>query len=137
MSQTPPLSCWPLVVLLVALGGCTGSSQSTGANDGDSPNTITQEEIQEIGVSSSAHNLVRRLEPEWLRKRGRSSIQNPGDVRVYVDGTSQGGPETLRGIDVINVKSIKFLEPDEATMRYGGGHDNGVILVKTKGRGGQ
>lgn len=85
-------------------------------------------------MTSNAYNLVRRLEPQWLQKRGRNSIQSPGDIRVYVQGNSRGGPSVLRQINVINVKSIQFLQPDEATMRYGSGHDNGAILVNIKGQ---
>jgi hypothetical protein len=85
-------------------------------------------------MTSNAYNLVRRLEPQWLQKRGRNSIRNPGSIKVYVQGTSQGGPGALRRINVVNVQSIQLLKPDEATMRYGSGHDNGAILVNLKGQ---
>lgn len=116
------------------LGGCGSSGQSTSSDGGGTPSTISQEEIQETGTTGNAYNLVRRLEPQWLEKRGRNSIRSPGNIRVYVQGNSQGGPSALRQIDVIDVKSIQFLKPDEATMRYGSGHDNGAILVNLKGQ---
>lgn len=111
--------------------GCASAGQSS--SSGGSPNVISQQEIQESGDFSNAYNLVRRLHPQWLQKRGRSSVNNPGDILVYVEGNRQGGPTTLRQIDVIDVESITYLRPAEATMRYGSGHDNGVIEVNLKG----
>lgn len=133
-NQPSALLCWALVVLLIPLGGCGSSGQSTSSDSGGSPYTISQKEIQEAGTTSNAYNLVRRLEPQWLQKRGRNSIQSPGDIQVYVQGNRRGGPSVLRQIDVMDVKSIQFLQPDEATMRYGSGHDNGAILVNIKGQ---
>jgi hypothetical protein len=120
-----------LLLLFGSLLGCATAGQSSGS-EGD-PNVITQAEIQEVGEISSAYNLIRRLHPQWLQKRGRGSISNPGDIEVYVEGSRQGPPSVLRQISVIDVESITFLPPDEATMRYGSGHDNGVIQVNLKG----
>jgi hypothetical protein len=93
---------------------------------------ISQSEIQEAGTMSSAYTLVQRLRPQWLRKRGPSSVENQGDILVYVDGNRQGPPSTLRNLDVVDIESMEFLSDNEATMRYGSGHDNGVILVHLK-----
>ena len=111
-----------------ATAGQSGSSQNN-------PNVISQEEIQEVGEISNAYNLIRRLHPQWLQKRGRGSINNPGEIQVYVEGSRQGPPSVLRQISVMDVESITFLSPDEATMQYGSGHDNGVIQVNLKGGG--
>lgn len=118
---------------LAALMGCASTGQS-GSSQND-PNFISQSEIQEVGEISNAYNLIRRLHPQWLQKRGRGSISNPGDIEVYVEGSRQGPPSVLRQISVIDVETIRFLPPDEATMRYGSGHDNGVIQVNLKGGG--
>lgn len=120
-----------LVAVVIAFMGCATSGQSS--SSGNDPSVISQKEIQEVGEVSSAYNLVRRLQPQWLQKRGRNSLQNPGDILVYVEGNRQGGPGALRQINVVNVKSLEFLRPDEATMRFGSGHDNGAILVHMKG----
>lgn len=109
--------------------GCVTTGPGEGGED---PTRISQEEIQEVGEISNTYSLVQRLRPQWLRKRGRNSLQQPGDIIVYIDDTEQGGPEALRRIDVIDVKSLEFLRPGEATMRYGSGHDNGAILVHLK-----
>ncbi len=108
------------------------SCVTTGQGSSGSNTVITQEEIEQVGGISNAYNLVRRLHPQWLQKRGRNSLQNPGDIIVYVEDAEQGGPEALRAIDLIDVQSIEFLRPDKATMLYGGGHDNGAIQVHLK-----
>jgi hypothetical protein len=119
-----------MAFLAFALAACTGtnSSRSTGGD----PSVISQSEIQEAGTMSSAYTLVQRLRPQWLRKRGPSSVENQGDILVYVDGNRQGPPSTLRNLDVVDIESMEFLSDNEATMRYGSGHDNGVILVHLK-----
>lgn len=123
-----------LIWIVLAVGpavllSCGTTSESSSDND---PTVISHDEIEDVGEISDAYNLVQRLEPQWLRKRGRSSIQQPGDIIVYLEDNRQGGPESLRQMDVIDIESIEFLRPDKATMRYGSGHDHGAILVHLK-----
>ena len=120
-----------MAFLVVAFAACTGSNSSR-SSGGDS-STITQSEIQDARSMSSAYTLVQRLRPQWLRKRGPSSVENQGTILVYVDGNRYGPPSSLRDIDVVDIESLEFLSDNEATMRYGSGHDNGVILVRLKG----
>ena len=126
-----------VTVILIVVGGVlvttTGCAVSSEGTSGGDPTVISQKEIQGVGEISNAYNLVQRLHPQWLRKRGRNSLSQPGDIVVYVEGSRRGSPEALRQIDVVDVEKIKYLRPDEATMRYGSGHDNGVIFVHLKG----
>lgn len=122
-----------LSVLLIALGACTGSN--VGQSSDGNPNMISQEQIQEAGSMSNAYNLVQRLRPNWLRKRGPSSVSSQSDIVVYVEGSRQGPPSTLRQINVIDVESMEFLSDNEATSRFGSGHDHGAILVHLKSSG--
>lgn len=119
-----------VVLVSVLLVSCVTLDQDSSGGD---PNVITRSDIEEVGEISNTYNLVQRLKPQWLRKRGRNSIQQPGDIMVYVDDAHYGNPESLRQIDVIDVQRITFLPADQATMRYGGGHDNGAILVNMRG----
>lgn len=120
-------------LLMLAVAGCTGSGQSR--SSGGNPDLITQEQIRQTGATSNAYTLVQRLRPNWLRKRGRSSVMNPGSILVYVDGSRYGGVERLRALQVTNVESFAFLGGAAATTRFGTGHDHGVIAVTTKGGG--
>lgn len=93
---------------------------------------ITQEQIQETGPVDSAYSLVQKLRPNWLRRRGRSSINAPGSIIVYIEGSRQSSPESLRRVNVINIESVAYLDSDQATLRYGSGHDHGAIEVDLK-----
>lgn len=107
---------------------CIGGEQLSGGD----PDKITQEQIQQVGTTSNAYVLVQRLHPDWLQKRGSSSVSRISDVVVYVEGSRRGGPDTLRQISVMNVKSIEHLDSNEATLEYGSGHDHGAIRVELK-----
>lgn len=120
------------LALLFLIGGglvaCIGGEQLSGGD----PDKITQEQIQQVGTTSNAYVLVQRLHPDWLQKRGSSSVSRISDVVVYVEGSRRGGPDTLRQISVMNVKSIEHLDSNEATLEYGSGHDHGAIRVELK-----
>jgi hypothetical protein len=128
--RTYPLVSLATIVVLLTSAACTGSGMSRSSGD---PNEITREEIQRVEQVSSAYSVVQRLRPNWLRKRGPSSVSNPGNIIVYVEGSRYGAPESLRQLDPLNVASMRWLTDDQATTRYGTGHDNGVILVRLRG----
>lgn len=117
-----------LALTVGVLGACTGGNQLSG----DDPDKITQEQIEKAGTTSNAYVLVQRLHPDWLQKRGTSSINRVSDVVVYVEGNRRGGPSSLRQINVMDVEFIEHLNSDEATLEYGSGHDHGVIQVELK-----
>jgi len=119
-----------MIVLLLTAAACTGSGMSRSGGD---PSEITRKEIQRVEQMNSAYSVVQRLRPNWLRKRGPSSVSNPGDIIVYVEGSRYGPPQSLRQLDPLNVASMRWLTDDQATTRYGTGHDNGVILVRLRG----
>lgn len=120
-----------LALSVGVFAACTGGKQLSGSNN---PNKITQEQIQQVGTTSNAYVLVQRLHPDWLQKRGSSSVSRVSDVVVYVEGSRRGGPDSLREINVMNVKSIEHLSSDRATLEYGSGHDHGAIRVELKER---
>jgi hypothetical protein len=114
-----------LAALALGCGGGAGTGSRVDAN------LISLEQIQEEGPTN-AYNLIQALRPTWLTKRGPTSFYNEGEVRVYLDGTSLGGIDTLRGIHTDNVQSIQFLDERRASYRFGPGHEQGVILVTLK-----
>lgn len=116
------------ILMAGTLTACTGGKQVSGG----SADQITQQQIQEAGTVSNAYVLVKRIHPEWLRKRGSSSLTQPSTISVYIEGNHRGGPDVLRQISVMDVESIEHLNSNEATLRYGSGHDHGVIRVELK-----
>lgn len=91
------------------------------------PNLITVEELGEF-ASLNCLEVVRRLRPRWLQGRA-------GDPVAVRDGNRLGLAEDyLQQIPAGDIKSIRFLNATEATMRFGTGVTGGAILVTTKSR---
>lgn len=82
----------------------------------------------------TAYDAVRQLRPEWLRRRGRSSIQNAtAEVLViYLDGARVGTLQMLRSISVGSILDIRHLDASDATTRFGTGHAGGALLIRTR-----
>jgi len=96
------------------------------------PDRISRIEIDEAGPTS-AYDLVQKLRPMWLRKRGQTSFTQEGDVVVYLDGTRLGAREALRGVSTVNLESLEYIDAGRATNRFGAGHVNGAILLRSRG----
>jgi hypothetical protein len=118
----------PFVAVLVLASCATGTSGGSSLNS----DRISLEEIEQAGPSD-AYTLIQKLRPVWLRWRGSTSFTQETDVKVYLDGTPMGEREALRTIDTANIESIEYLDARRATNRYGSGHVNGAILVRTRG----
>ncbi len=129
--RTAPFWILSMMILGTGLLGC-GSTDGTRQATGDR-NRITAEQVRAAAQQhSTAYGMVESLRPLWLRKRGRSSIMNEGEIAVYVDGSRYGTPNNLRSLSAFSVDSMRFLPPSEATNRYGTGHAHGIIMVYTK-----
>jgi len=118
-----------VVAAVMALAACaTGSADSPRYN----ADRISRVEVDQAGPSS-AYDLVQKLRPIWLRKRGSTSFTQEGDIVIYLDGTRMGDRESLRTIHTANVETLEFLDARRATARLGAGHVNGAILITTRG----
>ena len=133
LSSPFPLFPFPLfsisILLLLTLAACA-STQDQGAST--SPDTITRADITAYaGTYSNALQLVERLQPHWLRKRGRASVNTvaEGDIVIYLNDVRIGGPEALREISLDGIAEIRYLNAAKAA-RYGTGHQHGAILVR-------
>jgi len=94
---------------------------------------ITRDEIERLNVSN-ALEVVERLRPEFLRGRGRVSIEQP-DAQfpvVYVNGVRAGRLDALHSITASDVHEIRYISAADATTRYGTGHTGGVIEVRIR-----
>ena len=120
-----------LVAAMLAALGC--ATPRSGVKPSSERDLLLAEEIERISATS-AYDAVRQLRPEWLRRRGRSSIQNAtAEVLViYLDGTRLGTPQTLRTIAVGSILEIRHLDATDATTRFGTGHAGGALLIRTK-----
>lgn len=92
---------------------------------------ITTEEL-DAARYRTAFEVVEALRPQWLRTRGRTSFRAPESVKVYLDDSLLGDPEQLRQITTSSIASIRFVDSNEATMRWGLDHGHGAIVVSTR-----
>ena len=119
-----------VVILLLVMAACasSGTQRRTVRRD---TRSLSAEEIR-TSSASNLYDVIRSHRPEWLIKRGQTSINLEGDIVVYVDNVALGGPESLRSIDVQSVQFVRFLNASEAQMRFGVGHMHGAIVVTTR-----
>lgn len=115
---------------LLVLGACTNQTSHVAPRD---RNLITADEIARSDASN-AYEAVERLRPAFLHTRGAQSIQNPEPPTpmIYLDGMRYGTLQTLSTVPAIGILSIQYLNPVDATQRFGMGHAGGAILITTK-----
>jgi len=125
-----------LVLVGVALTGILAacSSATAGGAPRASRDVITREQMDAIDATTVLA-VIQRLHPEFLRPRGRASLQTEsgGLPVVYVDGIRAGGPEVLRDLPSQDVLEIRYIGAADATTRYGTGHTGGVIEIRIRG----
>lgn len=117
----------PLLAACATTGG-TGAAVHHGSSS-----LITRQEIQQAHVSD-AYQAIVKLEPQWLRSQGAMTPApaGPQDLAlptVIVDGQEYGDLSQLRNIQAMDVQSMKYLGPSDATTEYGTGHSGGAIVV--------
>ncbi|MEX1182433.1 MAG: hypothetical protein WEF86_04305 [Gemmatimonadota bacterium] len=123
-----------------------GTAQSTRPRDatpGSRPsNTLSADEIR-FGAQTSALDLIQLTRPHWLRLRGGARLTGaPTGVVVYLDGMRMSGGQeasistasALRGIPAAWIGTVQYLDPIEAPMFFGIGHDNGAIVITSRRR---
>ncbi|HET7458474.1 MAG TPA: nucleotidyltransferase family protein [Gemmatimonadaceae bacterium] len=115
-----------------AAAGGADHALDDSSNRRGSWDVIYEEELAEAHASY-AWEAVEMLRPLMLKNRGRTSFIDPGadgTPAVFVDDQLWGRMGSLHSLPTMGIKSIRYLEPGEATFRYGIGYPSGVILVK-------
>ena len=132
MRRLLPLLC--LALLAVPAGLAAQDSTQKAQKIKRNPDLISQQEIEaQPDASDTALALVRQLRPNWLRMRGNTSIRSSTPpVQVYVSGVKRGGPSALDDVPRSSIKEMQRLSGNDASSRYGTGHESGVILVTLK-----
>jgi hypothetical protein len=129
----------------------TGSPGQRPSRVGDAPKMGSYLGTEEIRDSKArnAYELIYNLRMHWLVTRGANSVaESPrgeahGDfvinvvpgrdkILVYLDDVHVGGVESMREVSADLLTSARFLDAREATLRYGGGHAHGAILLSTE-----
>lgn len=113
----------PILVLCLLLSACAAGSSGGTSGGGD---TITQEELATVS-NLSLFDAVQRLRPRWLQPRGGQDLP-----RIMMNGSQMGGVEVLRGMQATDVQSMRFLDAQDATTRYGTGYTGGAIELVSR-----
>jgi hypothetical protein len=119
------------MVLALALAGCasTGSDPDARRVSGDR-SVLTQEEFRGTGYSN-LYDVVQALRPSWLVQRGPISFADPeaGRVVVYLNNVQAGGAEYLRQVSLLDVLSLHYLDPVEASAQFGLKQSGGAAII--------
>lgn len=112
--------------VLVLLTGCYSADQAT--TESSNRSVLTSEDF---GVASyrTAYAAIESLRPRWLRSRGQGSFRGSSRVQVYVNDSRVGGVGQLRNIPLSAVESIRYIDGNAATARWGLDHEDGAIYV--------
>jgi hypothetical protein len=147
-----------LFVLAALASGCASGGGSTTASVAPAPaassnpttaqtprrgnsELITQDEISSAGVRNVLE-VIQRLRPAMLRPRGSTTNQSASPemsqatsltIVVYMDDIRLGETSQLSGVNIDNVREIRYINSRDATTRWGTGHTAGVIQVISKG----
>jgi hypothetical protein len=81
------------------------------------------------------YDVVRALRGNWVRSRTAESFGKSSVVQVYLDMQRQtGGLDELRQLAPVNVDLVRFMDPIQASARFGLDHGAGAILITTAKR---
>ena len=126
------LNAAAVVVLVLApvFSACASPGGAASGGDGGSSTLIVRAQLQRY-AGQSAMDVVRRFNRRWLRaERGGGGTAY---ARVVIDGGSWYFLNVLDQLSANEVESMRFLDFNAATRRYGAGFDGGVIEVTPRG----
>lgn len=127
--------------ILIILGavvavGCASSGAGTAADgtqtQSRNSNIILREEIAATSLGNMA-DVIQQLRPQFLRSRGRTSINLPADqIAVYMDDVHLGTVGVLSSIGANGVLRVEFIRGADTGFKFGLDHQAGVIHIITK-----
>jgi hypothetical protein len=120
-----------LGVAFLTIAACASQTPRS-ATPPSTRNTLTAEEMQKAGFPD-AFTTVQSLRPNWLRTHGTTSFSRSANaIKVYLDDSLLGGPESLRSITMRSISTIRYLDGLQASERWGLDHSMGAIVVVTR-----
>lgn len=114
-----------LLALTLLAAGC--ATTSAGGATGN-PDVITRAELDRI-EEGTVHAAIVRLRPRWLRPRGQVSMSGQILPSVFIGEGERDNFDRLRTLRVAEVRDLRYLNPRDATTRYGTGFPAGIIFV--------
>ncbi len=133
--MTKPSVVFLVLALATASAACssTGTTSGRAAGANRNPNLITAADLADF-MQPNVFDAIRRLRPRWLRVRGRGmvTIYEESTIPVYIDGVLRGSTRVLGRLRPSLVQEIRYLDPNDAALRYGSSHSDGAIRVTLK-----
>lgn len=88
--------------------------------------------LEEFGTTE----VVRRLRPEFLLGSTRGLTGRPSEIALYVDDIYDGDLSSLNTIPLSAIRTLTFLQPGSARLRYGSACRcaSGALVIETIGR---
>ena len=118
--------------------GCAAAgagSAPRGSTPRGNPDLITSEELRDPTVSFMAADVaIQFLRPRWLRSRLSTPAGGRNFAYVFMDGGPFGNIRTLRSLQASDIREARFINPADATTRYGTGYPGGVIALASRRR---
>ena len=134
--MTQKFTSLALVLALAAISGCAsqGAATAQGAPTTGSRNLVTAAELATAG-DVDLYDALTRVRPTMLQPRigGGTTGVSAVPVSVFYDGMQmREGAPSLRELAAKNVAEVRFLEPQQASARFGGNHANGALVITSK-----
>ena len=80
---------------------------------------------------TNLYDVIRALRGNWLRVRAAESFGKSSEMQVYLDMQRIGTVEELRTMSPMNILTVRFFDPIQASARWGMDHGSGALLVTT------
>jgi hypothetical protein len=114
------------------LSSCVHQNAQPAANGGH--DLITQEELEGAGANT-LYEAVAKLRPHFLKPRTVTAYGRPASspLMLYVDGEKMESIDDLRHLPILEVREVRFYEPQIANQRFGRYNNAaGAIAVSLK-----
>ena len=121
-----------LLTAAMMLSACGAFNRGETSDGRGRSSELTQEDLADY---STVLEAVQALRSGWLRERTplvlspRSGTAPANPVWIYWDGTRLGDPSSLARIRPSEVSRVIYYDAREASVRWGIGHENGVIYL--------
>lgn len=119
-----------LVLFFLLNSACSMNARGSIQGGGD---TMSREEILDAN-RGTLYEVVELLRPHWLRMRSDQSVNRPGGIVVYMDDVRFGDLDSLRNMLAREIFEIRRYSATAASQRWGPGHSDGVLEVRTRAR---
>jgi len=116
------------LTLTLFVTGCAPHAHYYASNMRRNADVITQTEMETCGALDPYEALV-KLRPGWLRPKVRLGLVGGRDgiPVVYAQNMRLGTVQELSGLRIEGIQEIRYVNPMDATTRWGMGHTSGVI----------